>query len=104
MMFMTTMHWIFTCSGTIFSSKRLVEQTAHHHAGKEHIMHANGHTTVWGTHIGLGRATDGKTWYQQLKDWWTAHNAARQQAALARLRARWDARHEAVRPFRAEQA
>ena len=67
-------------------------------------MHANGHTTVWGTHIGLGRATDGKTWYQQLKDWWTAHNAARQQAALARLRARWDARHEAVRPFRAEQA
>ena len=67
-------------------------------------MHAYGHTTVWGTHIGAGRATDSQSWYQQVKEWWAAHKAARQEANLARLRAQWDARHEAVRPFHAEQA
>jgi hypothetical protein len=67
-------------------------------------MHANGHTTVWGNHIGVGRATDSKTWYQQVKEWWAAHKAARQEANLATLRAHWDGRREAVRPFHAEQA
>ena len=67
-------------------------------------MHANGHTTVWGTPIGVGRATDGQGWYQQLKGWWAAHKAARQEAKLARLKVHWDARREAVLPLRAEAA
>jgi hypothetical protein len=71
---------------------------------KEITMHANGQTTVWGTHIGVSRARDTKSWYQQLRDQWTAYKAARHDAKLATLRARWDARREAVRPLHAEAA
>ncbi len=67
-------------------------------------MHAHGQTTVWGTPIGGGRTTDGQGWYQQMKEWWAAHQAARQEAKLATLRAQWDARREAVRPFHADAA
>jgi hypothetical protein len=67
-------------------------------------MHAHGHTTVWGTHIGVGRATDGQGWYQQVTAWWAAHKAARQEAKRATLRARWDARREAVRPLHTDAA
>jgi hypothetical protein len=67
-------------------------------------MHTNERTTVWRTHIGIGRATDEKGWYQQLKEWWVAHKAARHDAKLATLRARWDARREAVTPHSAEAA
>ena len=67
-------------------------------------MHANGHTTVWGTHIGASRATDSQRWYQQVKDWWAAHKTALQEENLARLRAHWDARREAVRPLHADAA
>ena len=67
-------------------------------------MHANGHTTVWGTHVGVGRATDDTGWHQQLREWWAAHKAARHDAKLATLRARWDARREAVRVLRADAA
>jgi hypothetical protein len=67
-------------------------------------MHANGHTTVWGTHIDVGRARDTKSWYQQIRDRWTAYQTARQEAKLATLRASWDARCEAVRPLHADAA
>jgi len=67
-------------------------------------MHANGPATVCGTHIGAARARDAKGWYQQLGDWWTAHKAARRDAKLASLRARWDSSREVVRPLRAEAA
>jgi hypothetical protein len=67
-------------------------------------MRAHGHTTVWRMHIGVGRAMDRKGWYQQLKAWWAAYKAARHDATLATLKARWDARREAVRPFHADAA
>jgi hypothetical protein len=67
-------------------------------------MHANGHTTVWGTHTGVGRTRHVKSWYQQLRDWWMTRKAARREANLALLRACWDGKHETVRSSRAEAA
>jgi hypothetical protein len=63
-------------------------------------MAAYGHTTTWGTHIGVGRATGVKGWYAQFKTWL----AARRDTKRAALNAQWDARCEAVRSFRADAA
>jgi hypothetical protein len=63
-------------------------------------MAAHGHTTTWGTHIGVGRASDAKNWYAQFKTWLAARHTAR----LATLSAQWDARREAVHSFRADAA
>ncbi len=65
---------------------------------------SHAHTTVWGTHIGVGRASNTKGWYQQLREWWAAHTAARRQTQRAALSACWDAQHEAVRAPRADAA
>jgi hypothetical protein len=67
-------------------------------------MRAYGHASVWRMHIGVGRATDRKGWYQQLKAWWVARTAARHDAMLATLTARWDATREAVTPDRVAAA
>jgi hypothetical protein len=67
-------------------------------------MRAHGHAFVWRTHSGVGRANDDKGWYQQLKESWVAHKAARHDAKLATLTARWDAKREVVTPFHAEAA
>ena len=67
-------------------------------------MHAHGHTTVWGTHIGINRARAAKRRYQRMQDWWAAHKAARRNMKLATLTARWDAGREAVRSLHADAA
>ena len=67
-------------------------------------MHANGHTTVWGTHLGIGRTGNVNGWYHEFKTWWAAHKAARHEARLATLTARWDAKREAVRLPHADAA
>ena len=67
-------------------------------------MRAYGHVSVWRTHLGLGRTTDGQRWYQLLRDRWAAHQAARQQATREALHRRWDAQREAVRPLHADAA
>jgi hypothetical protein len=71
---------------------------------KEIMMYTHGHTTVWGTHTGSGRARKTRSWYQQLRDWWTAHNALRQQVNLDALHRCWDATREGVTPQCAEAA
>jgi hypothetical protein len=71
---------------------------------KEMIMRSHGHTTVWGTHIGLGRADERTSWSQRLKEWWARRAARRQQAALAGLQACWDAEHEVVKPRQTDAA
>jgi hypothetical protein len=67
-------------------------------------MRARGHATVWGTHMGVGRAGSGARWYQQLRERWAAHKAARREVRLASLNACWDATHEAFTPLGAEAA
>ena len=65
-------------------------------------MPTHGHPTV--VAIPIGRASDRKRWSQQLRSWWTAHQAARHAAYLASLSTRWDATREAVTPLRADAA
>jgi hypothetical protein len=66
---------------------------------KEITMHANGQTTVWGTHIDVNRARDAKSWYQQIRDQWTAYKAARHDAKLATLNARVLDHHGVLPPW-----
>jgi hypothetical protein len=61
-------------------------------------MHANGHTTVWGTQIGIGRAQDARGWYQQLREWWAAHKAMRPEARLTATPLRANAAADMVAP------
>jgi hypothetical protein len=67
-------------------------------------MRSHGQATVWGTHIGVGRARSGAGWYRQLRQWWDAHKAAHEQAKLRALDARWDTRREALRSLPAGAA
>jgi hypothetical protein len=71
---------------------------------KEMRMHTHGHTTVWEPPIDVSRASETKSWYQQLRDRCTARKAACQQAHLDALHRCWDGTREAVTPHRAEAA
>jgi hypothetical protein len=68
------------------------------------IMSTHGHTTAWGTSIGIGRARDTKGWYHQLKEWWVGHKAMRRDAKRAARTACWNAKREVGTPRRAEAA
>lgn len=67
-------------------------------------MRTHGNAAVWRTHVGIGRAREHKGWYQQLREWWTAHKASRQEDRLSAMNACWDAKHETFTPLRAEAA
>ena len=67
-------------------------------------MQTHGQGTVWGTHIGVGRARHGAGWLQQLRTWWATHRSVRQDAKLATARACWDATRETLKPQRVEAA
>ena len=67
-------------------------------------MRSHGHTTEWEAQISVGRAKDAKSWYAELKDWWSAHKTAHHDAKLAALQSRWDAKREAVRVVHADAA
>jgi hypothetical protein len=67
-------------------------------------MRVHEQVSVWRTHLGIGPARDRKRWYDQLRSWWTTHQAACQHARLATLQGRWDAQREAIRSLRADAA
>jgi hypothetical protein len=76
----------------------------HTTVAKEIMMHTHAQTTIWDTPSGISRAREAKSWYYQLRDWWTAHAAARQQAKRDALHRRWNAEREMVTSCRAEAA
>jgi hypothetical protein len=86
------------------SDRTQEKSVAHQQDTKEITMHAHGHTTVWGTQSGLGRANKTRSWIQQLRDWWTAYTAAHQQANRDVLHRCWDAKRETVTSQRADAA
>jgi hypothetical protein len=67
-------------------------------------MRAHGLSTTGWTHRLVGRARSGAGWYRQLRELWTARQAARRVAYLASLSTCWNATREAVRPLHAEAA
>ena len=67
-------------------------------------MRTHEHTTVWGIHLGVGRARDAKGWYEQLKEWWATHKAIRHARKIAALTTCWDAKREAIRLLHTDAA
>jgi hypothetical protein len=67
-------------------------------------MRARGLKTAGWTHRRVGRTGSGAGWYRQLRDGWTARQAARQAAHLTSLSACWNATHETFTPPRVEAA
>jgi hypothetical protein len=103
-----TIRWIFlilaghTIAHAVARQSCPVEQVSA--PRREMTMHTHEQTTVWGTHIGSGRGRKTRSWYQQLRDWWTAHKATRHQANIEALNRCWDATRETVTSQCAEAA
>ena len=67
-------------------------------------MPVHGQATVWGTHVGVGRACDSQGWRQHLRQWWAARRDAHRRARLAALTSCWDPHSETFHPVRADAA
>lgn len=71
---------------------------------KETIMRAHVHTTVWGTHVNVGRTKEGLGPLRHLREWLTSHRTQRKGTATVRLNGDWDAQREQFQPLTAESA
>ena len=71
---------------------------------EKNIMQVQVQGTVWGTHIGVGRARHGAGWLQQLRIRWAIRRTVRQEARLTTVRAGWDATRETLKPQCVEAA
>lgn len=64
-------------------------------------MRANGHATVWGTHVSFGK--DHRSVFSHLLAWFTS-KGQKDRSASGVFDAAWDARREKVVPLRADSA
>lgn len=82
----------------------ITKQTIEHnqeHKQEEMNMRANGHATVWGTHVSFGR--DHRGVFPHLLAWF-ASKVQKDRNASVVFNAEWDARREKVVPLRADSA
>ena len=67
-------------------------------------MRAHGHTTVWGSHVGMSTPSAALDWLRRLQDWVSSRRVGNRGAADMAGYGTWDARQEKFRPVRADAA
>ena len=71
---------------------------------RERSMRAHGHTTVWGSHVGMSTPSAALDWLRRLQDWVSSRRVGNRGAADMAGYGTWDARRERFLPVRAESA